>query len=83
MDTVMLKKFTQARRGQMSSLDPIINGVRDLLEREYLESVGDEPKDAYAGLSATEKRKTLKTFLQKLTVDPEVRHWAKRLEEIL
>jgi hypothetical protein len=64
----------------MSPRDRIIIGVRRLLEQQYLESMSDHAKDEYAGLSADEKRTTLKAFLQKQTSGSDEK-WVKALQE--
>jgi hypothetical protein len=66
----------------MSPRDRIISGVRQLLEQQYLESVGDHAKDEYAGLSDDEKRTTLKAFFQKQT-DGSHEQWVKVLQDLL
>jgi hypothetical protein len=40
----------------MSSRDRIVEGVRKLLEEQYLESVGERDKDEYGGLNGSEQR---------------------------
>ena len=66
----------------MSPRDRIVNGVRELLEQHYLESVADQAKDDYAGLSDDEKRTTLKDFLLKQTgASQEL--WVKTLLDLL
>ena len=67
----------------MTPRDQIIKAVRELLEHQYLESVGDRCKHEYAGLSETEKRETLKAFLQKRTAGLKGGQWARVLEDIL
>jgi hypothetical protein len=49
----------------MSPQDRIAKGARELLEQQYLESVDDQSKNGYARLSDTEKRATLRAFLEK------------------
>jgi hypothetical protein len=67
----------------MSPRDQLVEGVRRLLEQQYLESVGDQAKYNNAGLSETEKREILKAFLQKRTAGSKTGQWAKVLEDIL
>jgi len=67
----------------MTPRDRIIKAVRELLEHQYLESVGDQCKHEYAGLSETEKREALKAFLQKRTAGSEAKPWVKVLEDIV
>ena len=67
----------------MSPRDRIIEGMRELLEEQYLESVSDRSKAEYAGLSDVQKRAILKAFLRKLTAWSEAEEWVKMLEEIL
>jgi hypothetical protein len=67
----------------MSPRDQLVEGVRRLLEQQYLESVGDQAKYNNAGLSETEKREILKAFLQKRTAGSTTGQWAKVLEDIL
>jgi hypothetical protein len=62
----------------MSPRDRIIEGVRKLLEQQYLESIGDQSKHEYARLSDSDKKVALKDFLQKLTDGSEADEWAKR-----
>jgi hypothetical protein len=66
----------------MSPRDRIVNGVRELLEQEYNESVGDQAKNEYAALSDDEKRTTLKAFLLKQTGTSQDA-WAKVLLDLL
>jgi hypothetical protein len=67
----------------MSPRERIIEGVRELLEQQYLESVSDQSKDDYAGLNDSEQRLVLKAFLQKLTGGSDADQWAKVLHDIL
>jgi hypothetical protein len=67
----------------MSSRDRIVEGVRKLLEEQYLESVGERDKDKYDGLNGSEQRVILKAFLQKLTGGSDADPWAKMLQDIL
>ncbi len=67
----------------MSPRDRIIEGVRKLLEEQYLESVGERDKDEYGGLNGSEQRVILKAFLQKLTGGSDADLWAKVLHDIL
>ena len=67
----------------MSPRDRIVEGVRKLLEEQYLETVGERDKDEYGGLNGSEQRVILKAFLQKLTVGSQTDHWAKVLQDIL
>jgi hypothetical protein len=67
----------------MSPRDRIIEGLRKLLEEQYLESVGERDKDEYARLSETEKRGFLKAFLQRLTAGSKAEQWAKALGDVL
>jgi hypothetical protein len=62
----------------MSPRDRIIEGVRKLLEQQYLESIGDQSKHEYARLSDSDKKVPLKDFLQRLTDGSEADEWAKR-----
>jgi hypothetical protein len=66
----------------MSPRDRIVRGVRQLLEQQYLESMGDHAKDEYVGLSDDEKRTALKAFLQKQTSGSE-EQWVKVLQDFL
>jgi hypothetical protein len=56
--------------------------VRKLLEQQYLESVGDQANDEYAGLSDDEKRTALKAFLLKQTGTSQ-KLWVKVLQDVL
>ena len=67
----------------MSPRERIIEGVRELLEQQYLESVNDQSKHEYAGQSENEKRVTLKAFLQKLSAGSEAELWVKVLQDNL
>jgi hypothetical protein len=67
----------------MTPRDRVIEGVRKLLEEQYLESVDDRSKDEYARFSETEKRSVLKAFLQKLTAGSKAEQWAKALGDVL
>jgi hypothetical protein len=67
----------------MTPRDRIIEGIRQLLEQQYLESVNDRSKDEYARLSETEKRGILKPFLQRLTAGSKAEQWAKALGDVL
>ena len=67
----------------MTPRDRIIEGVRQLLEEQYLESVDDRSKEEYARISETEKRGVLKAFLQKLTAGSTADQWMKALEDAL
>jgi hypothetical protein len=67
----------------MSPRERIIEGVRKLLEKQYLESVGERDKDKYGGLNGSEQRVILKAFLQKLTGGSDADLWAKVLQDIL
>jgi hypothetical protein len=66
----------------MSPRDRIVNGMRKLLEQQYLESVGDQGKDEYAGLSDDEKRTALRAFLLKQTGTSQ-ELWVKVLQDLL
>ena len=66
----------------MSPRDRIVNGMRQLLEQQYLESTSDHAKDEYAGLSDDEKRTTLKAFLREQTGASE-EQWVKVLQDLL
>ena len=57
--------------------------VRELLEQQYLESVGGQAKEEYAALDHGEQTVVLKTFLQKLLARWESDQWAKVLLNIL
>ena len=74
----------------MSSRDRIVEGVRELLEQQYLQSTSDASKDKYNRLIASEKTVVLKRFLQEiamgspdLAAEFEVNVWAQRLCDIL
>jgi hypothetical protein len=67
----------------MSPRDRIVEGVRKLLEEQYLETVGERDKDEYGGLNGSEQRVILKAFLQKLTGGSDADLWAKVLQDIL
>jgi hypothetical protein len=67
----------------MSPRERIIEGVRKLLEEQYLESVGEPDRDEYRELNGSEQRVILKAFLQKLTGRSDIDHWAKVLQDIL
>jgi hypothetical protein len=67
----------------MSSRERIIEGVRKLLEEQYLESVGERDQDKYDGLNGSEQSVILKAFLQKLTGGSDADPWAKMLQDIL
>jgi hypothetical protein len=67
----------------MSPRERIIEGVRKLLEEQYLESAGERDKDEYGGLNGSEQRVILKAFLQKLTGRSDADLWAKVLQDIL
>jgi hypothetical protein len=67
----------------MSPRERIIEGVRELLEQEHLESVDDRSKDECRGSSGSEQRVILKAFLQKLTGGSDANLWAKVLQEFL
>jgi hypothetical protein len=67
----------------MSPRDRIVEGVRELLEQQYLGSVGDQCRAEYARLSDSQQRAVLKGFLRKLTAGAESERWAMRLQEIL
>jgi hypothetical protein len=56
--------------------------IRQLLEQQYLESIGDQSKHEYAGLSEIEKRKVLKAFVQQ-AAGFKTGQWVKVLEDIL
>jgi hypothetical protein len=79
----MLVKFLRGQSTPMSPRDRIIEGVRKLLEEQYLESVGERDKDEYGGLNGSEQRVILKAFLQNLTGGSEADLWAKVLQDIL
>jgi hypothetical protein len=66
----------------VSPRDRIIIGVLQLIEQQYLKSTNDRTKEEYAGLSGHEKRKTLKSFLQKQTFASR-RQWAKTLQDMV
>jgi hypothetical protein len=67
----------------MSPRDQIVEGVRKLLEEQYLESASDASKDEYGGLNGSEQRVILKAFLQKLTGGSDADLWAKVFHDIL
>jgi hypothetical protein len=67
----------------MSPRDRIIEGVRKLLEEQYLESVGERDRDEYGRLNGSEQRVILKAFLQKLTGGSDADLWAKVIQNIL
>jgi hypothetical protein len=67
----------------MSSRDRITRDMRQLIEQQYLASIGDQAKHEYAELSETEKRKDLKDFLQKRTARSKSDQWVRVLEDIL
>jgi hypothetical protein len=67
----------------MSPRDRIIEGVRKLLEKQYLESVGEREKDEFTGLSESEKRAAVKAFLEKRTARLRTAQWVRVLEHIL
>jgi hypothetical protein len=67
----------------MSPRDRIVEGVRKLLEEQYLESVGERHKDEYDRLNGSEQRVIHKAFLQTLTVGSQTDQWAKVLQDIL
>jgi hypothetical protein len=67
----------------MSPRDQIMEGVRKLLEQQYLESVDDRAKDEYGSLNSSEQRVVLKAFLQKLAGGLEADQWARVLHDIL
>jgi hypothetical protein len=67
----------------MSPRERIIEGMRKLLEEQYLESVGEPDKDEYGRLNGSEQRVILKAFLQKLTGGSDADLWAKVLHDIL
>jgi hypothetical protein len=67
----------------MSPRDRIVEGVRELLEKQYLESVGDQCGAEYARLSDSQQRAVLKAFLGRLTAGAEPEQWAMRLQDIL
>jgi hypothetical protein len=67
----------------MSRRDRIVWDVRQLIEQQYLESIGDRSKHEFAELSETEKREILKAFLQKLTAGSEAEPWVKVLQDIV
>jgi hypothetical protein len=67
----------------MSPRERIIEGVRKLLEEQYLESVGERDRDEYRELNGSEHRVILKAFLQKLTGGSDADLWAKVLHDIL
>jgi hypothetical protein len=55
----------------MSPRKRVIEGVRELLEQQYLESVGDRSRDGYGRLNDAERRAVLKAFLPKLAAGSE------------
>ena len=67
----------------MSPRDRIVEGVRKLLEEQYLESVGERDQDEYDRLNGSEQSVILKAFLQKLTGGSDADPWAKMLQDIL
>jgi hypothetical protein len=67
----------------MSPREQIIEGVRKLLEEQYLESVSERDRHDYRELNELEKRKILKAFLRKLVSRSESDRWAKMLQDIL
>jgi hypothetical protein len=67
----------------MSPRERIIEGVRELLEQQYLESASDASKDEYRGLNDGEKRVVLKAFLKKLAGGSDPDLWAKVFHDIL
>jgi hypothetical protein len=71
------------RRKPMSPRKRVIEGVRELLEQQYLESVGDRSKDEHGRFNDGERRAVLKAFLQKLTAGSESDQWAKVLHDIV
>jgi hypothetical protein len=71
------------RRKPMSARMRVIEGVRELLEQQYLQSIGDRSKDEYGRLNDGERRAVLKAFLQKLTAGSESNQWAKVLHDIV
>jgi hypothetical protein len=79
----MPMKFPQGRSISMSPRDRIVEGVRKLLEEQYLESVGERDKEEYGRLNDSEQRAILKAFLQKLTGGSNADQWAKVLQDIL
>ena len=78
----MLPK-SPVRRETMAPRDRIVAGVRELLEQQYLESVGGQAKEEYAALDHGEQTVVLKTFLQKLLARWESNQWAKVFLNIL
>jgi deoxyribodipyrimidine photolyase-like uncharacterized protein len=67
----------------MSPRDRIVEGVRELLEKQYLEAAGDQSRVEYATLSDSQQRAILKAFLRRLTAGAESEQWAMRLQDIL
>jgi hypothetical protein len=59
----------------------IREGVFELLEQPYLESVGPQAKQEWAELSDAERKEVLKNFLREIADDAD--QWAKRLHDIL
>jgi hypothetical protein len=78
----MLPKFP-VHRETMAPRDRIVAGVRELLEQQYLGSVGGRAQEEYAALDHSEQRVVLKAFLQKLLARSESDQWAKVLQNIL
>jgi hypothetical protein len=67
----------------MSPRDQLVEGVRKLLEQQYLESVDDRSSDEYGGLNDHEKRLVLKAFLNKLAGGSDADLWARVFHDIL
>jgi deoxyribodipyrimidine photolyase-like uncharacterized protein len=67
----------------MSPRDRIVQQVRQMLEQQYLESIGDQSKHEYAGLSEPEKRAVLRAFLEKQIAGSKTGQWVKVLEDIV
>jgi hypothetical protein len=81
--SLVLPESHHGQRTLVSPRERIIEGVRELLEQQYLESVDDRSKDEYRGLNGSEQRVILKAFLQKLTGGSDADLWAKVLHDIL
>jgi hypothetical protein len=63
----------------MTPRDRIISGMRQLLEQQYLDSMSEQSRGEYAGLSDDEKRTTLRAFLQKQNDESDTEQWMKLL----
>ena len=67
----------------MSRRDGIVRVVRQLLEQQYLESIGVQARHEFADLSESEKRAVLKAFLEQQTAGLRTAQWVRVLEDIL